>query len=323
MKPTIAQTVPYLLAAKNMFTTNPGVMTYYPSVGGTYFATKIQPAIDACIAIVTGNTLEETQKSETVIRNDNIDIILESVDDCELFVEGGILDGTITVSLGSFGFAAIRAACEKKDVGALGLAYNATTVVVAANQVALTALGYGPVRWGIITSAENMAYITMEYKIALKTEISELSVSNQVIINNALKLMARLIRIMNRYAKHIGNSDMQKAATQIAFLKSVRPTKAQKPRNRWLEIGESICVQQNPVLRNTLQFTLMTVGGSAEVGRMASKTGIVTAGTPLLYNTMVAQKFMSFPGVLKTDKCMIITNTGAKRIKVLFFTVKV
>lgn len=322
--PKIAEVVPYLLAGRSIYVANQIPLgNYYRPIGGTYLTVTLDPAILTCQNIITAHIQKNTNKSETVIKDSELEIIAENVRDAKVYVIGGIEEGTITDAINTFGFDAILEGCRRKNVSMVHTAYLPATLRVAANQPALTLLGYLPARWGIITSAEGSATITMEYKIDLKTEIREMSAGNQVIIKAALKIMASLIKKMNGYAKHINDTSMTRATTQKAVLSSTRPEPPKKARYRHIGEGESICVKQKPVLRDLIEVTLMTETGGAMVGRKASKTGVVTDGIALNYNVKVKLKFMQFPGVLETDKCLVITNTGTGKIKVLFFTLKI
>jgi len=319
----IGDVVPYLMAARSILVANSvAVKAYYKKYALGWQATVLDAQILACTEIITAHILKNTNKSETVVRNDELDFIMELIDDCELFVEAGVEDGSIAVGVGGFGFDRIREGCRDRKVGVVHEAYLATTDVVAANQGALTALGYLPGRWGVITSSESSAYVTMEFKIDLKTEIRELSAGNIVIIKRALRTVARLIRVLHAFAVYTGDKEMAKRTTQRAVMGSVSPATARKARFRFLEEGESVCVQSRPVLKNIVQVTLMSEEGEAMIGRKANKTGIVTDGIVLEYNTKVSKKFMEFPGVLKTDRCLVISNTGRGRIRVLFYTVR-
>jgi hypothetical protein len=115
------------------------------------------------------------------------------------------------------------------------------------------------------------------------------------------------------------DTDLKKKASAVALLRTVAPTKAPSPVDRNIAVNTSICWLQEPVARDLMQFTLLTEGGSASVCRMNSKTGVCSAGITLVYNVMLKIKKNDVPG---TGDCIIITNTGVKKIKVRVFRVK-
>jgi hypothetical protein len=156
-------------------------------------------------------------------------------------------------------------------------------------------------------------------KIDLSASVSTLSGNNKIIVNTMLKACQKAIDAMQAWAKSTGNTDLMKKATKAAILKTVAATSAKKPRNREIKMNTSICWLMDPPARDLLQMTLATKGGSASVCRMNTKTGVCSAGIPLVYGVMLSIKKKDIPG---TGDCIIITNTGSGGIKVTVFIVK-
>jgi len=297
------------------------VKLYNTVIADPWEATVFVPQITTVAAMAGTETLIKLNAGDTKLRNGYMDSEQSILTDLEFKIKVCRTAGSITDSVASFGLGAFRDSITTHDIGAFHLAYNATMLRIGAggNTAALIAAGFLGTDITSITTQHNLAWGINTTKITLKSSISALSVSNQIIVKALLKTCAQVIASIQAYAAKNKNKTLMGKATAKALLSTVSPTQAPKPVNRNIAQNTSICWLEHPVARDLMQITLLTEGGEVFVCRMNSKTGACGMGIQLVYDEMLEIKKNDVPGV---GDCIILTNSGGMAVKVKVFRVK-
>jgi hypothetical protein len=293
-------------------------------IGGSWEALVFTPALAAVSGMVITDGLDELSVGDTKLRNGYMEQEVPIMAGLEYNIEACIAAGTITDSFMSFQTGAFKLSIRRHNIGDFHTHYVAMMARInfgigSPNKAALIASGFTLPMITSITTAHDLAWGMNTTKIDLTAAISTLSGGNKILVDTLLKLCQKIIDAIHAWAESTGNKTLMKKATHDAILKTVAATPAKKPRNREIKMNTSICWLQDPPARDLLQFTLITKGGSASVCRMNTKTGVCSAGIPLVYGVMTSIKKKDIPG---TGDCIIITNTGSGTIKVTVFIVK-
>ena len=293
-------------------------------IGGTWEATVFVPAIADVSGMVITDGLEELSEGDTAIRNGHMDDEKPIMANFEYKLNSCIAAGTITDSYMSFQTGAFKDSIRRRNIGDFHTHYVALMARInvgigSPNKVALIAAGFTLPMITSITTAHDFAWGMNTTKINLDAEISTLSVANRAKVDLLLKYCQMIITAVHAWAESTGNSTLMRKATHNAVLKTVAATPAKKPRGRKILENTSICWLQDPPARDKLEFTLTTKGGSASVCRMNLKTGVCTAGIPLVYGVKLSIKKKDIPG---SGGFIIITNTGTGKVIVEVFVVK-
>src|ERR1017187_6676883 len=293
-------------------------------IGGTWETLVFTPALAAVEGMVITGGFEELSVGETATRNGYMEEEVPIMAGLEYNIKACITAGTITDSFLSFQTGAFKESIRKHTIGDFHTYYVALMARInfgigSPNKAALIAQGFTLPMITSITTAHDLAWGMNSTKIDLNAEISTLSAANRVLVETLLKYCQKIIDAVHAWAASTGNTTLMKKSTHNAVFKTIASTPAKKPRNRVVLMNTSICWLMDPPARDLLQMTLITKGGSASVCRMNTKTGVCSAGIPLVYGVMLSIKKKDIPG---TGDCIIIANTGVVDIKVTVFIVK-
>jgi hypothetical protein len=284
------------------------VILFDTSINGTWKVDVYDVALAAVIALIGTGGMKGENKADTVAMRKFMKKMRPMLKKLKFKVEGCITAGTITVSLNSFNLTALLNAISRNDVDAFHTAYliTAAQINVAGILAALNTAGFLPANVLSLKTNHDGAWGLNTTKITLKGNISDLSLANQDIINNAIGIFNRVLASLKGMFESLDDATNAGKCTQKAVLDSVRPTIAPKVRNRNAVKNGSFVYQTDLAKRDVMKLTVTSKSKkSLYILNSAYKTGPFTGGFELKHGVENDLKTKDIPG---TGKYVIIYN---------------
>lgn len=266
--------------------------------------------------------MRKLKKGDIAKRNMYMDSELPLTVKMDYVIKKCIKAGTITGTKGSFKLATFNRSISNRNVGLFHTNYMVTFARMnsGGNAAALNSKGFTTVMQGKFKTLHDKAWAMNTTKIDLAQDINTLSDANLVVIERFLKTCMLLIAAIRAYARSIKNKELAKRATFKGIKKSVEPSKDKKARDLKIDVFASRVVATDLPVKYKLRMTLLTKGVSVTVCRKILKTGICSAGIPLVANEMLEVVKNDLPG---EGERVVITNLSGKKIVVKYLKIAV
>jgi len=288
--------LPFSLATKALFDANYNALIAFDDSFKNPYAQNIwKPIIDDVSHLVGTLPKMNQNKEDTKIRNQVMRTMTAPLAVLEYKINACIEDNTITVNLAAFGLSSLRKGINKQQINLFHTSFDATLPVIQANQTALAAKGFTLAKTMALTAIHDQAWSIQQEKIALKENISDLSIENQIILNKCLDEDYRVINALFAMAEATSNKPLMLRATRPAILSSISPKQPRKPRNRTIKPASSIIIFTHPAAKDIIQLTLKS-NLKLAVLRTPLKTTPFADGTLLAHNTLYESKITDLPG---------------------------
>ncbi len=285
------------------------------------FETEIwEPLIAEANNIIDTSGLRGINKEDTQRRNDYMDAELPILDELEYKIKACRRAGTITALLSTFALSAFKKCIPPHKIDVFHECFLWTMSKVNENKAALIAKGFTQDKIDAIKDNHDKAMEIQGNKDELKDDISELSESNQKVIDDVMTVNKSVMAVIKAYAKSIGDKELEKKVTVNAILSTLRPTPEKKPRVRNIKPGREIILRTDMNPKNVLQLLLLT-DTIVKIGLTKLKTEEVTVGKELTLDEQIEVKTSQIPGSGKYVKLKNLDLNNKAKIRV--FEVKI
>lgn len=276
------------------------------------------PSIVAASEVVMTLSDQEQNKGFTDTRNAFMDAEVPILNDLRWSIKECRRTGSITDTLASFYITPLIKSISGKRIKSFQTNYEMLIdrVNQTDNKAALIAQGFTQAKIDSIIDNHDGAINAEISKTTIEQTISNLSLSNQHILNACLNNTHKVINALYAMAKAKGYKELQKAATTSAILKSVRPTPPAKPSNRKIKKLSSIVLYTDFALKNYIQIILLTQD-KVYLYRSDLKTGAPVGELFLVYKTPWLGKIADIPGTGRYIKVFNASTNGTVTISIL------
>jgi hypothetical protein len=269
--------------------------------------------------ILNPQTIIKQMVDNNVLRNSSMGKMSTFISDGEYAVKKCIKAGTITGTLKSFNFSALKTAILNEDIIGLNTAYQITILKLTANSAALIAVGFLAAKTTAITTNFNLAWGYHNTNLTLETTKKNLVINNMTTIMQLSDACSAIVNVGQAWASSFPvNSEKKKIYIMNGILRTVIPHVASKPRKRHLKPTQTIIYQSNIPANHTMQFTLLTEE-PIQLGRSVTKSGVPTETVDLPQGLLTHLTKDEIPG---TGEYVKMLNMNLKKAVVEVFIIK-
>ena len=318
----IGQIAFYSLAVKALFKARYAeIIAFDPSFTDPWLQNNWLPKYNLAKKIIMTDGMSSQNKDYTKQRNAFMNALKPILSELKYVINKCIEQETITQKYATFGLAQFNRSITKKSIYKFNMAYHVTISQINANAQALIDKGFTQQKIQSITFNHDKAWEIQNNRITLKRDISDLSIANQKVLYNCLKVNQQIINVIRAMAESTGNHKLKARATQKSILRSVSRTKAPKPRIRNINPASSIVISKRIPAKNIIQFTLLT-DVSVKIYRTTQKAQPCEQGLDLEYNKTWQGHKTDIPGKGRFLKIYNTCFNQKARVRLYILNVK-
>lgn len=283
------------------------------------YQTGLELKISNVAALEDPVIIENEIEENIVDRNLNMDNVSPYLNESEFAVKKCLADGSITGTLKSFEFPAIRKSIRNYSIEKFHDDYGITFAKLLINSTALNAKGFTPTKRGFIKTFHDAAWLDHNNNLALETTKNTLVDSNNLVI---MDLSDELSALVNTGQSWASSSPVNPAKKLVWIMRRIVkanvPAIEKVPFLKYFKPTETRIVHTNMPGNHTMQYTLKS-DEPMELGKSETKSGIPTQTMLLKKDQLVSILKKDIPG---TGEFIKIMNPNLKKGKVLCHVIK-